>query len=281
MALHQAAPLVTAHAVSAQREGRLILDGISLSVNAGEIVTLIGPNGAGKTSLLRVLLKLVAPTSGTVTHAEGLRIGYLPQRLTPDPMIPLSVDAFLDLWPGRENKAGVLAQTGASALAGRPLAELSGGELQRVLLARALLNKPNLLVLDEPVQALDIHGQAALYDLVATLRDTTHCAILMVSHDLHVVMGKTDRVFCINRHVCCHGTPESIRNDPAYHALFGQGTDSFALSFALYHHHHDHTHDGAVACSSSHPAPSSRPLPETRSPETRSPETRSPEIHSP
>lgn len=239
---HHKGALISANNISLQRDSKLILDNITLTLKTGEILTLIGPNGAGKTTLLRSLLKLTPPTSGTVEHTSNLRVGYLPQRLTPDPMLPLSVDAFLDLWPGRENRTEALSRTGAECLAYRPLAELSGGELQRVLLARALLNKPNLLALDEPAQALDIHGQAALYDLISQLRETTGCAVIMVSHDLHVVMGTTDKVLCLNKHLCCQGTPDAIQQDPAYQAIFGNK----ASAFALYHHHHDHTHDGPL-----------------------------------
>jgi zinc transport system ATP-binding protein len=236
--------LLKAENITLSRDRRGVLSGISLEIRAGEVVSLIGPNGAGKTSLLQVLLKLLPPSSGTVTHAPELRIGYLPQRLQPDPMLPLTVTDFLNLWPGRDNAGAALEQAGASPLQQRHLARLSGGEWQRVLLARALLNKPNLLVLDEPAQGLDVHGQAALYDLVGTLRDSTGCAVLMVSHDLHVVMAKTDRVLCLNTHICCEGHPEAVSRDPAYLALFGTS----AAAFALYHHHHDHTHDGAVRC---------------------------------
>lgn len=235
------APLISAENTGLRLNGRQILSHVSLQLHAGEVVCLVGPNGAGKTSLLRLLLGLEAPTQGQITRAPGLRLGYVPQRLHLDPLLPLTVARFLNLWPGAtpDRSAACLAQTGATPLAARAIQSLSGGELQRVLLARALLNNPQLLMLDEPAQGMDMHGQAALYELIATLRRDSGCGVLMVSHDLHVVMRQTDRVICLNQHVCCAGHPEEVGRDPAYTALFGPE----AHSFALYHHHHDHHHD--------------------------------------
>ena len=233
-------PLLTAENISLHLSGRCILHGVSLMVRAGEIVSLVGPNGAGKTTLLRVLLGLIKPESGHILRKPDLRIGYVPQRLEVDPLLPMTVAQFLSLWEGATPAqiTTCLARTGADVLAARQLSKLSGGEFQRVLLARALLNNPQLLVLDEPAQAMDIAGQAALYNLLGEERERSGCAVLMVSHDLHIVMRKTDHVVCLNHHVCCAGHPSEVGRDPAYAALFGDE----AQAFALYAHHHDHVH---------------------------------------
>ncbi|HSX69938.1 MAG TPA: zinc ABC transporter ATP-binding protein ZnuC [Pseudomonas sp.] len=226
--------------------GQPVLQQVQLTVRPGEIVTLIGPNGAGKTTLVRAVLGLLKPDSGTVRRKTRLRIGYMPQKLHVDPTLPLSVLRFLRLVPGVDRAAAhaALEEVGAGQVLDSPLQSVSGGELQRVLLARALLRQPELLVLDEPVQGVDVAGQAELYRLITQLRDRHGCGVLMVSHDLHLVMSTTDQVVCLNRHVCCSGHPEQVSNDPAFVELFGQD----AKSLAIYHHHHDHSHDlhGAV-----------------------------------
>ncbi len=218
-----------------------VLEGARLEVNRGEIVTLIGPNGAGKTTLVRVVLGLLKPDRGDVWRQPKLRIGYMPQKLHVDATLPLSVLRFLRLVPGvaRERALAALAEVGAAHVIDSPLQRISGGEMQRVLLARALLREPQLLVLDEPVQGVDVAGQAELYRLISTLRERHGCGVLMVSHDLHLVMSATDQVVCLNRHVCCSGHPEQVSNDPAFIELFGKD----ARSLAIYHHHHDHAHD--------------------------------------
>lgn len=222
---------------------RVLLRDINMQLHEGEIVTLIGPNGSGKSSLIRALLGLQAPTSGKVEKHSKLRIGYMPQKLHIDPTLPLTVEHFLSLVRG-VNKAqvkAVLARIDIEYLAKKQVHVLSGGETQRVLLARALLNKPNLLVLDEPVQGVDVNGQVELYNLISTIRDELGCGVLMVSHDLHLVMAKTDTVVCINQHVCCSGPPQLVTQHPEYKALFGvPGADE---SIAIYSHHHDHTHN--------------------------------------
>ncbi|CDZ95163.1 MULTISPECIES: zinc ABC transporter ATP-binding protein ZnuC [Pseudomonadaceae] len=218
-----------------------VLEGAHLQVNRGEIVTLIGPNGAGKTTLVRVVLGLLKPDRGKVWRQPKLRVGYMPQKLHVDATLPLSVLRFLRLVPGvdRERAQAALAEVGAAHVIDSPLQRISGGEMQRVLLARALLRKPQLLVLDEPVQGVDVAGQAELYRLIGVLRERHGCGVLMVSHDLHLVMSATDQVVCLNRHVCCSGHPEQVSSDPAFVELFGQD----AKSLAIYHHHHDHAHD--------------------------------------
>ena len=220
--------------------GNPVLDAVELELKPGEIVTLIGPNGAGKTTLVRVVLGLLAPHRGTVWRRERLRIGYMPQKLNVEPTLPLTVLRFLRLVPGvdRERALAALGEVGAAQVLDSPLQKISGGELQRVLLARALLRQPELLVLDEPVQGVDVAGQAELYRLIGRLRQRYGCGVLMVSHDLHLVMSATDRVVCLNRHVCCSGHPDQVSGDPAFRALFGND----ARSLAIYHHQHDHQH---------------------------------------
>jgi zinc transport system ATP-binding protein len=240
------AALIRLAGVGVSFAGQSVLQDVQLSVQPGEIVTLIGPNGAGKTTLVRAVLGLLKPTAGSVWRKPRLRIGYMPQKLHVDPTLPLSVLRFLRLVPGvkRAAAAAALAEVGAEQVIDSPLQSISGGELQRVLLARALLREPELLVLDEPVQGVDVAGQAELYRLITRLRDRHGCGVLMVSHDLHLVMSTTDQVVCLNRHVCCSGHPEQVSSDPAFVELFGQD----AKSLAIYHHHHDHEHDlhGAV-----------------------------------
>lgn len=234
-------PLIRLDDISLQRNGHVLLAGVNLRVLPRQIVTLVGPNGAGKTTLVRVLLGLIAPDAGAVQQRAGLVIGYVPQRFALPASLPMDVDGFLQL-AGRsrpQQRRLVLADIGAGDLLRRPLRALSGGEMQRVLLARALLRKPDLLVLDEPAQGLDVLGQQDLYDLIRRLRDTTGCGVLIVSHDLHLVMAATDVVICLERHVCCVGRPEDISVHPEYLRLFGRDM----AGLALYRHHHDHRHD--------------------------------------
>ncbi len=238
--------------VSLRRDGRDILRQIRLVVQRGEIVTLIGPNGAGKSCLVRLAAGLLTPSSGRLRRLPGLRIGYMPQSLKLDRSMPLSVDAFLALLsesPSRDERRAVLEETGGGDLTERSVHALSGGEWQRVLLARALLRRPDLLLLDEPMQGVDLNGQEELYRLIAELPARHRCGVLMVSHDLHLVMAATDRVVCLNGHVCCAGHPESVSSHPEYLRLFGlQGS----RGLAVYSHHHDHDHD-AHGCVKPHP----------------------------
>jgi zinc transport system ATP-binding protein len=221
-----------------------VLRDVSLHVDPGEIVTIVGPNGSGKTSLLRAIVGAVKPTSGRIARAPGLVIGYLPQRLHIDPTLPITVERFLRLPRGasRAETTAALARSGVTDLSGRQMSDLSGGQLQRVLLARALVAKPDLLLLDEPTAGLDQPGSAAFYALIDEVRRETGCAVLMISHELHVVMAASDRVVCLNGHVCCQGTPEHVSSAPEYRELFGTGTHG---ALALYRHEHDHTHDHA------------------------------------
>jgi zinc transport system ATP-binding protein len=235
------APLVTVERVTQRFGASTILDAVDLSVAAGEIVTLIGPNGAGKTTLVRIVLGLLKPTAGRVRRRPDLKVGYMPQRFDLPDTLPITVERFLSL-AGRVDKAMIadaLGEVGTQRLLDSAMQSLSGGELQRVLLARALVREPELLVLDEPVRGVDVSGQAELYDLIAHIRRRRGCGVLMVSHDLHLVMAATDRVICLNHHVCCAGRPETVSGHPEYLALFGAGA---AERIAFYTHHHDHAH---------------------------------------
>lgn len=234
--------LVTVEDLSITYGAKTVLSQVSLSIAAGEIVTIVGPNGSGKTSLLRAIIGAVKPARGHVTYEQNLRLGYVPQSLHIDPTLPMTVSRFLRLphgiLPALIPQA--LAQAGVPDLSNAQMSQLSGGQFQRVLLARALIGKPQLLILDEATQGLDQPGSAAFYTQIETVRRETGCAVLMISHELHVVMSASDRVICLNGHVCCEGTPEVVASAPEYRALFGSGTMG---ALALYRHDHDHGHD--------------------------------------
>ena len=234
--------LMSVTGLSARQGGKRVLTGVDFSIDRGEIVTIVGPNGSGKSTLLRALIGALKPEAGQITRTQGLRLGYVPQKLHIDPTLPLTVARFLQL-PHRmpaQKARDALARTGALGLWDQQMAGLSGGQFQRVLLARALLCDPDILVLDEATQGLDQPGSAAFYELIADLRRDLNCAVLMVSHELHVVMAASDRVLCLNGHVCCQGAPEHVASAPEYRALFGSGTHG---ALALYRHEHSHSHD--------------------------------------
>mgnify|MGYP000277138654 CR=1 FL=1 len=234
--------LLSVENISVGYGANTVLRNVSLSVEPGEIVTIVGPNGSGKTTLLRALIGAVRPGSGQIKRKPGLRIGYVPQKLHIDPTLPITVERFLRLPSGHHADAcaRALEQAGVPDLSQRQMSGLSGGQFQRVLLARALIDKPDLLLLDEATQGLDQPGSAAFYLQIEQVRQDTGCAVLMISHELHVVMSASDRVVCLNGHVCCEGTPEIVSAAPEYRALFGTGTGG---ALALYRHEHDHAHD--------------------------------------
>jgi len=244
---HAPGALISARGLTLARAGRPILAGVDIDIAPCEIVTVIGPNGAGKTMLVRALLGLERLDRGEVRRREPLVIGYAPQRFDIDRAIPLTVARFVALGrPAAADReiAAALAEVGAAPLVERQISELSGGELQRVVLARALIRSPDLLVLDEPARAVDYAGEAELYTLIGRLRTERGFGVLLVSHDLHVVMAQSDRVICLNRHVCCSGVPDTVAQHPEYARLFGPQA---AHAFGVYQHRHDHSHDLAGA----------------------------------
>lgn len=235
-------PIITANAIRVSRAGQPVLQDIDLELMPGEILTLVGLNGSGKSTLVRVLCGLLQPDSGVVKRRAGLRIGYCPQHAHPDPNLPMTVNDFLALGNGTSSTSleQLLDEVGIAGLQRRQLSQLSGGEYQRLLLARAMLREPDLLVLDEPLAGVDVAGQGDLYQLIPRLRDRYGCGVILVSHELHVVMAATDRVICLNHHVCCSGKPETVARHPEFVSLFGE---QVAETLAVYKHHHDHSHD--------------------------------------
>ena len=235
-----------------RRSGRWLVRGVDLSVSRGEIVTLIGPNGSGKSTTARMALGIEMPDEGSASRARGLRIGYVPQKLSIDWTLPLNVERFMRLTARVDevHLTAALEETGIGHLRRAEMRHLSGGEFQRALLARAIAREPDLLVLDEPVQGVDFSGEVALYELISKVRDRLHCGVLLISHDLHIVMAATDSVICLNGHVCCRGTPGAIAESEVYRQMFGSQSlrGQAAHTLAVYEHHHDHTHlpDGRV-----------------------------------
>lgn len=231
--------LIELSQVSYRPRGIAVLESVDLKIGTNEIISLIGPNGAGKTTLVRILLGVLKPDQGMIRRKENLKIAYVPQRMEINPLLPLSVKRFLLL-----NDEGVsqslilqaLEELGVGHLLHRPLSVLSGGEWQRVMMGRAIARKPNLLILDEPVQGMDVTAETLFYNWMAKMRKALECSIFMVSHDLHMVMSATDRVICLNRHICCAGVPEEVGKHQAFLELYRREP------LTLYHHHHDHTH---------------------------------------
>jgi len=236
--------LIEARGVSIQWGRRRILDQVDLSVARGEIVTLVGLNGSGKTTLVRIMVGLLTPDTGKIIRSPGLRIGFSPQSIPRDPTLPLTVERFLTLGADapRSRLDALLEEVGVDGLLNSQLANISGGELHRVILARALLREPDLLVLDEPMAGVDISGQSDLYRLIADIRDRRGCGVLLVSHDLHMVMAATDRVVCLNHHVCCTGHPNSVTQHPEFVSLFGERVSEV---LTIYTHHHNHRHNAS------------------------------------
>ena len=257
MAIVDTAPLrdalITVRQGSITRGGRRILDTVDFTIGRGEIVTLIGPNGAGKSTLIKVALGLERLDTGETWRAPDLTVGYQSQKYTLDPALPLTVRRLVTLntKASAAKVADVLAVLGLERLPEADVHTLSGGELQRAMLARTFLREPNLLVLDEPSQNLDVAGAIEIYQIIADARKATGCSVLVVSHDLNVVMAATDRVYCLNTHLCCSGPPEDVGRHRAFLDLFGAAA---AKTLAIYPHHHDHEHapDGSIAHDHSH-----------------------------
>lgn len=235
-------PLVQLNQINVRIDERDILKNVDFSIHENEIVTLIGPNGAGKSTLIKVILGITKPSSGQIHNKKSLKLAYVPQKFNPSHSLPLRVKDLLDLEKcDPAIKAEIVQDTGIAKLFEAKVQQLSGGERQRVLLARALLRQPQILVLDEPMQGLDIQSEAELYDYVRSLPERYNCSILIVSHDLQWVMQGTQRVVCLNKHICCSGLPDRIQQHPEYLALFG---DTYGKQRAFYQHHHDHCAHG-------------------------------------
>ncbi len=221
-----------------------VLDEISFSIHEGEIVTIIGPNGGGKSTLAKIISGVVKQDSGTISFGKNINIGYMPQKLSINSSLPLDVEYFLRLQINTkvsdDELYTIVKQVGIQNILKNSMHEVSGGENQRIMLARALLGKPNLLILDEPEQNVDVNGQAEIYSLLNELNKKQNIAILLISHDLHFVMRSSHHVICLNHHICCEGMPNKLRLDKRYIDLFGS---EFADNLAIYPHHHDHKHD--------------------------------------
>jgi len=236
--------LITLNNISLSNSGKNILDDVSFKLHQGEFITLIGPNGAGKSSLIKILLGIIKQDSGEITYKGEIKFGYTPQIFTANPYIPISVKDFLTL--NQKLDATFMQQTfeltGINEFLKSPLKNLSGGELQKVLLTRALLNKPNVLILDEPAQNLDVDGQMQLYKLIQDIHQQQNCAVLMVSHDLHRVMKESSQVICLYHHICCEGLPESILKDAKFNDLYANQINELMATYEHHHNHHHHEH---------------------------------------
>ncbi|MBL4807782.1 MAG: metal ABC transporter ATP-binding protein [Rhodobacteraceae bacterium] len=233
-------PLISVKNLAVRQGKRELLHDINFDLVPGEAVSLIGPNGAGKTTLIRAMIGVIKPTTGSIQRRAGLRLGYTPQKLHLEQLMPMRVDRFLALSGEKActKRDAMLDRCDALRLNNTRMTDLSGGELQRVLLARAMIRKPDLLILDEPTQGLDQSGEARFYALLNEIRAESGVSVFMVSHDLHVVMAESDRVICLNTHICCSGAPEQVSEDPSYHELFGA-----RAGLAIYQHHHSHSED--------------------------------------
>ena len=240
-------PLVKLNNAGVFRDEKWLVQGVSLEINKQEIVTLIGPNGSGKTTTGKLILDILQPDEGSVS-LNTKQISYVPQKINIDWAIPLRVIDFMNI-TSKLDKSKIIQSlelTGVDHLIYKNLLNLSGGEFQRVLIARSIAKKPELLILDEPVQGVDFNGEIKLYNLIKEISDKLECGILLISHDIHFVMSSTDHVICLNGHVCCSGTPNDVAKNPAYIELFGE---TAASAISLYRHDHNHTHnqDGSIS----------------------------------
>ena len=240
-------PLVKLENAGVYKSSKWLVRGISFEINNGHIVTLIGPNGSGKTTTAKMILNILNADEGLITSNTN-KMAYVPQKISIDWTMPLRVIDFMKITSALNNTQIIeaLTLTGVEKLLYNEVHNLSGGEFQRVLIARAVAKKPDLLVLDEPVQGVDFNGEIALYNLIKKISDKLNCGILLISHDMHFVMSATDHVICLNGHICCSGTPSSVVKNPAYIKLFGEHN---AETLSYYQHHHDHSHnnDGSVS----------------------------------
>ena len=238
--------LVKLKDVGLKRNDKWLVKGVSLVVEKSKIITLIGPNGSGKSTTAKIALGLHKNIEGEVQKLTN-KIGYVPQKISIDWTLPLRVKDFMLLTDDLNDKLidEALTLTGVDHLKNKNLGNLSGGEFQRVLLARAISKKPELLVLDEPVQGVDFTGEIALYELIKKISENLNCGILLISHDLHTVMTATDHVVCLNGHVCCSGSPLDVAKNKEYKALFGEQASQ---TLSIYEHKHDHVHssDGEI-----------------------------------
>jgi len=231
--------LIKINALNVQYGGKKVLQNLDLYLTKREIVTIVGPNGSGKTTLFKAIIGTAPISSGKVKLKPNLKIGYVPQQLNIDGSLPLTVSRFLQIAQSNDEKSlkEALEMVGIEDILKAQISKLSGGQMQRVLLARAIINQPDVLLLDEATRGLDQPGAAAFYRLIENIRKDTGCAVLMISHDLHVVMAASDRVICLNGHICCEGAPQTVATSPQYKALFGTDVDG---AFALYQHSHNH-----------------------------------------
>ncbi len=243
--------LLAAQNISLVKQGKTILSQVSMELHENEVLTIVGPNGAGKTSLLNLIAGLEKPTSGSISRSKKIRFGYMPQQLKLNALLPINVDTFLQLGKKQSHAqkqeqlqsnefSRLFEELNIHSVLNHSMHDLSGGERQRVLLARAVLQQPNILLLDEPAQGVDINGQNRLYELIGRVKEIHPCAVLMVSHDLHHVMATTDRVICLNQHICCQGSPDNVSDNQAFLDLFGEEK---LAALRHYTHHHDHHHD--------------------------------------
>ena len=239
--------LVKLENAGVHRSSKWLVRGISFEINQGQIVTLIGPNGSGKTTTAKMILNILNADEGLVT-GNANKMAYVPQKISIDWTMPLRVIDFMKLTSNLNNNQvnESLTMTGVDKLLYNQINSLSGGEFQRVLIARAIAKKPDLLVLDEPVQGVDFKGEIALYNLIKEISVSLKCGILLISHDMHFVMSTTNHVICLNGHICCSGTPSSVVKNPEYIKLFGEH-NSETLSYYQHNHDHSHNHDGSVA----------------------------------
>jgi len=234
--------LISAKNVSVLKHQKSILDNIDIQINKNDFITIIGPNGAGKTMLLKCLMGFYKPTSGRIERKEKLKIGYMPQSISIINTMPITVKDFITVRKEYDDISlnKVITEVSIGEIVNKQLSVLSGGEMQRVLLARSLLNNPDLLILDEPAQNLDISGQLNFYKLIQEIYSKRDISILMVSHDLHLVMISTKKVLCLYKHICCSGAPQQIAKDPEFLSMFGK---DMANMMSIYQHSHDHNHD--------------------------------------